>query len=126
MALHTELDIYKTGYDLFTRVTKIVENMKRPFKHLIGEEIVRETAKLLILVYRANIADDKAPHLSVLIEKVKLVELFLRLSLDDEKISPRQYYGTILLTQSIGKQASGWRKSSSVKRPSHGGQGRHD
>ncbi|MGU2444390.1 four helix bundle protein [Burkholderia cenocepacia] len=125
MALHTELDIYKTGYDLFARVTKIVENMKRPFKHLIGEEIVRETAKLLILVYRANVADDKVPHLSMLIERVKLIELLLRLSLDDEKISPRQYHGTISLTQSISKQAVGWRKSSSAKRPLHGGQVRY-
>ena len=54
MALHTELDVYKTGYDLFGKVTKIVANMERAFKHLIGEEIVRESSKLLILVYRAN------------------------------------------------------------------------
>ena len=48
MALHTELDVYKTGYDLFGKVTKIVANMERAFKHLIGEEIVRESSKLLL------------------------------------------------------------------------------
>ena len=125
MALHTELDVYKTGYDLFGKVTKIVVNMERAFKHLIGEEIVRESSKLLILVYRANVADDKVPHLSLMVEKVKLVELLLRLSLDMQKISPKQYWGVTQLTESISKQATAWKKYA-AKRPLHGGQGRHD
>ncbi len=77
MALHTELDVYKTGYDLLGKVTSIVANMERTFKRLIGEEIVRESAKLLILVYRANVAEDKVPHLTHLMERVKLVELWI-------------------------------------------------
>ena len=125
MALHTELDVYKTGYDLFGKVTKIVANMERAFKHLIGEEIVLESSKLLILVYRANVADDKVPHLSLMVEKVKLVELLLRLSLDMQKISPKQYWGVTQLTESISKQATAWKKYA-AKRPLHGGQGRHD
>jgi len=125
MALHTELDVYKTGYDLFGRVTKIVANMERSFKRLIGEEIVRESSKLLILVYRANVADDKVPHLAHLIEKIKLVELLLRLALDMERISPKQYWCVIRLTVSISKQATAWKKYA-AKRPLHGGQGRHD
>ena len=125
MALHTELDVYKTGYDLFGKVTKIVANMERAFKHLIGEEIVRESSKLLILVYRANVADDKVPHLSLMVEKVKLVELLLRLSLDMQKISPKQYWGVTQLTESISKQATAWKKYA-AKLPLHGGQGRHD
>ena len=125
MALHTELDVYKTGYDLFGKVTKIVANMERAFKHLIGEEIVRESSKLLILVYRANVADDKVPNLSLMVEKVKLVELLLRLSLDMQKISPKQYWGVTQLTESISKQATAWKKYA-AKRPLHGGQGRHD
>ena len=92
---------------------------------LIGEEIVRESSKLLILVYRANVADDKVPHLSLMVEKVKLVELLLRLSLDMQKISPKQYWGVTQLTESISKQATAWKKYA-AKRPLHGGQGRHD
>ncbi|MGK2829191.1 four helix bundle protein [Ralstonia pseudosolanacearum] len=125
MALHTELDVYKTGYDLFGKVTKIVANMERSFKHLIGEEIVRESSKLLLLVYRANVSDDKVPHLALMVEKVKLVELLLRLSLDMQKISPKQYWGVTQLTESISKQATAWKKYA-AKRPLHGGQGRHD
>ena len=125
MALHTELDIYKVGYQLLGKVTKLVKNMERDFKQLIGKEIATESAKLLILVYRANIAENKVPHLISLIEKVQMVEVLTRLSLDMGKISPGQYAGVIELTSSIGKQANGWKKSS-VNRPLHGGQDRHD
>ena len=125
MALHTELDVYKTGYGLLQKVTLLVENMERKFKHLIGEEIARETVKLLILVYRANVAANKVPHLDSLMERVKLVEMLVRLSLDMGKISPKQYFATIKLTESIGKQTAKWR-AWSAQRPSHGGQGRHD
>ncbi|MFP3564742.1 four helix bundle protein [Paraburkholderia sp. SIMBA_030] len=125
MALHTELDIYKVGYKLLGKVTNLVKNMERDFKRLIGEEIARESAKVLILVYRANIADNKAPHLVGLIEKVQMIEVLLRLSMDMGKISPGQYAGVISLTTSIGKQANGWKKNS-ANRLHHGGQGRHD
>ncbi|WP_104656566.1 four helix bundle protein [Ralstonia insidiosa] len=125
MALHSELDIYKVGYQLLGKVTKLVENMERNFKRLIGEEIVRESAKVLILVYRANISSNKVSHLTDLIEGVQMVEVLLRLSMDMKKISPGQYAGVIQLTTSIGKQANGW-KGYSANRPHHGGQGRHD
>ena len=125
MALHTELDVYKTGYDLLKKVTATVKNMERSLKRLIGEDIVDETKKLLILVYRANVADDKVPHLSLLIERVKLVELLFRLAWDSNEISDRQYYAVIRLTESIGKQAVRWREWS-AQRPSHGGSRCHD
>jgi hypothetical protein len=125
MALHTELDIYKVGYQLLGKVTNLVKNMERDFKHVIGKEIASESAKMLILVYRANVAENKVPHLTGLIEKVQMVEMLTRLSMDMGKISPGQYAGVISLTTSIGKQANGWKKNS-ANRPLHGGQGRHD
>ncbi|WP_028204978.1 four helix bundle protein [Paraburkholderia nodosa] len=125
MALHTELDVYRTGYDLLTKVTGMVKNMERSFKRLIGEDIVDETKKLLILVYRANVAEDKVPHLSMLIERVKLVELLFRLAWDMHEITDRQYWSVIRLTESISKQAVKWREWA-ARRPSHGGSRRHD
>ncbi|OXI42445.1 four helix bundle protein [Burkholderia aenigmatica] len=125
MSLHTELDVYKTGYDLLTKVTSMVKNMERSFKRLIGEEIVDETKKLLLLVYRANVADDKVPHISMLIERVKLVEMLFRLSWDMKEITDRQYWAVIRLTESIAKQAVKWREWA-ARRQSHGGSSRHD
>ncbi|VVE90771.1 four helix bundle protein [Pandoraea bronchicola] len=125
MALHTDLDIYKTGYELLTKVAGIVKNMERSFKHLIGEDIVDETKKLLLLVYRANVAEDKIPHLTLLIERVKLVEMLFMLAWDMKEITDRQYWAVINLTGSISKQTIKWREWA-ASRPSHGGSRRRD
>jgi hypothetical protein len=65
-----------------------------------------------VLIYRANVARDKVPHLSELLERVQLAELLLRLSRDKRFVSTTQYARAIALTAAIGKQANGWRKAS--------------
>ncbi|AXK61502.1 four helix bundle protein [Burkholderia sp. IDO3] len=124
MGLHTDLDAYKTGYELLKKTMPIVQNMEKQFKEVMGKDIAKETGRLLRLVYRANVAADKVPHLAQLQEHVKYVEMLLQLSLDMGKISPRQFFGLTKLTESLGKQTTAW-KNSSLKRPPHGGQGRH-
>ena len=111
MALHTQLPIYKVAYDLLTVVTKSTRNMPRDFKASIGGKIREECVELVVLVYRANVARDKTPHLSVLLERVQVAELLLRLSKDMQLVSVKQYAEAIALTDQIGKQANGWRKS---------------
>lgn len=125
MALHTETDAYRTGFELFKTVTTMVKNMERSFKRLIGEEMIEEMKKVVILVYRANVADDKVPHLSQLIERVKLLETLFQLAWDLDEMTDRQYWRVTHLTTSISKQAMKWREWS-ANRPSHGGSRRHD
>ena len=62
-------------------------------------------------------------ELDKLIERLQVAELLLRLSRDKRLISNVQYAKAVELTQSVGKQAGGWRKS--ALRPLHDGQGRH-
>jgi hypothetical protein len=111
MALHTQLPIYKVAYDLLTAVTMSTRNMPRDFKASIGGKIREECVELVVLVYRANVARDKTPHLVVLLERVQVAELLLRLSKDMRLISVKHYAEAIALTDQIGKQANGWRKS---------------
>ena len=112
MALHTELPIFKVTYDLLDRATELVRNMPRDYKSLLGNEIRDECVKLSVLVYRANTAHDKRPHLSELIERVQVAELLIRLCRDKRLISVKQYAAAVELTQSIGRQANAWRKHS--------------
>ncbi len=63
MATHTQLPIYKAAYSLLDIVTDLVKNMPRDFKRLIGEEIARESSAITILVFRANVAQEKEPYL---------------------------------------------------------------
>ena len=63
MAIHTELPIYKVAYDLLGVVVQIVKNMPRDFKQSVGGKIRDECIDVATLVFRANVAADKAPHL---------------------------------------------------------------
>ena len=113
MAIHTELPIYKVAYDLLGLVVQLVKNMPREFKQSIGGKIRDECIDVATLVFRANVAADKAPHLLELLERLQVAELLLRLARDLRFISTGQYASAVALTQSIGKQANGWRKSAS-------------
>jgi hypothetical protein len=111
MALHTNLPIYKVAYDLLDVVTDLVKNMNRDFKRSIGEKISNECVEIVVLIFRANCARDKAPHIGDLIERLQVAELLIRLSRDKRLISTEQYAKAVALTNSVGKQASGWRRS---------------
>lgn len=124
MALHTQLPIYKAAYGLLDVVTDLVKNMARDFKRNIGEKISVECLEIMVLVFRANVAADKSPHLVELLERLQVIELLLRLCMDKRLISRPGYAKAIELTTGIGKQANGWKKF--ANRPLHGGQGRHD
>ena len=124
MALHTNLPIYKVAYDLLDTITDLAKNMPRDFKASIGGKLRDECIEILTLIFRANVARDKTPHLGTLIERLQVTELLLRFSRDKRLISTGQYAKAIELTQSIGKQAGGWRRS--ANRPLPDGHGRHD
>lgn len=128
MATHTQLPIYKVAYDLLDVVTDFVRNMPRDTKQSIGGKISAECIEIMVLVFRANVAQDKAPHLIDLIERLQVAELLIRLAKDKRLISIGAYAKAVELTTSIGKQANGWRRASSniATRPLHGGHGHHD
>ncbi|HCN89486.1 MAG TPA: four helix bundle protein [Oxalobacteraceae bacterium] len=110
MALHSSLPIYKVAYDLLDAATDMTKNMPRDYKASIGGKIREECVELMVLIFRANTARDKAPHLTSLLERVQVAELLIRLSKDKRFISVGQYANAIKLTSEIGKQANGWRK----------------
>ncbi len=121
----TELPIYKAAYDLLDVITDLAKNMPRDFKASLGGKLRDETIEIVTLIFRANEHTDKVPHLTLLIERLKVAELLLRLSRDKRLISIKQYAAAVQLTQSVGRQAGGWRRSAKPQRPLHDGQGHH-
>jgi hypothetical protein len=85
--------------------------MRRDFKVSIGGKLRDEVVEIMVLIFRANVAREKAMHLASLIERLQVIELLLRLSRDKHLISVGQYARAIEKTDSIGKQAGGWRRS---------------
>ncbi len=125
MALHTELDIYRDACDLFAAVASAVGNMRKDFKPLIGQELLRESTRITIYIFRANVAADKEPHLMKVVESQQMIEILARFSRDQQLIMNPAYARIVELTTKIGKKANGWRKSNAERRV-HGGHGRHD
>ncbi len=91
MATHTHLPIYKVAYDLLGIIAGLVKNMHRDYKRSIGDKISTECLEITVLIFRANVAQDKAPHLLELIERLQIAELMLRLSMDKRLISKAAY-----------------------------------
>ncbi|WP_375861424.1 hypothetical protein [Burkholderia stagnalis] len=100
MALHTQLPIYRAAEDLLDVVTDVVTNMQRNFKRSVGEKINFECIEIIVLVYRANVAGDKSPHLTELIERLQVINLLLRLGLNKRKVDIRYVDDFIFLHES--------------------------
>ncbi len=110
MALHKDLPIYKAAYDLFGVAVEITKHFPRDFKRLMGDKVREECVEIIVLIFKANVALNKIPHIEMLLERLQVIELLLRLSRDKRFISIKQYAGVIDITDQIGKQASGWKK----------------
>lgn len=114
MALHHELPIYKAAYDLLGMAVDLTRNIPRDFKRQLGDVMRDECVQMMVLIFRANVATHKTPHIEELLERLEVVNLLLRVFVDKRFISKPQYAQAIALTGSIGKQAGGWRKHSAA------------
>lgn len=110
MALHKELPIYKSAYDLLSVTTQITRNIPRDFKRLIGEKVREECVEIVVLIFKANVSAHKVPFIQTMLERLQVIELLLRLSKDHRFISTGQYAQAIEITDAIGKQSTGWKK----------------
>jgi hypothetical protein len=121
MALHTTLQIYGAAYDLLCVAVEAAKLMPRDAKPVLGSRIVDRCLEITTLIRRANRAPEKSPDLDQLLERNDEIEALFRVAVEKRFIGRGHYGDAIRLTQSIGRQASGWRKSSSsspVARPS--------
>lgn len=110
--------LYKAAYDLLSTITDLVGNMPRGFKNSVGIKTSDECLAVVVLIFRASCAQEKASHLCELVERLQVTELLLRLSRDKRLISTGQYASAIGLTGNVRAQVSGWQRSaiSSVRR----------
>lgn len=111
MALHSQLPIYKVARDLFYQAVALARKMPRDLRNTVGDRLLADTFELVMLVFRANSAVDKRPYLDDMIERTVAAGLLLRLCLDLRLISEKEYAAAVELTNSVGKQANGWRKA---------------
>jgi hypothetical protein len=108
MAQYQHLPIYKLTYDILLRIMQITKNFPREYKYTLGQKLRDEIIDLVILIYRANSAKDKTEFLSMIVDRVQLIQLLIRLC-HDIRILPRKHYADMAeKTDSLARQAQGW------------------
>ena len=107
------LPIYKAGYDLVKTITDAVRHFSRDFRPTLGATMSKEAVDLVLYIYRANAAQDKLEHIEKVLEKMQVTEMLVQMAFDLRLISPTVYSRCIDITESIGKQAGGWKNYAS-------------
>ena len=115
MALAQELPIYKAGYDLVLALFNISKNFKKEFKYTIGESLKKEAIETITNIYRANIVENKVPHLTKARENIEVIRLYIRLLKDLRQISIKQVVYINGHIENVSKQLTGWYKSQEKK-----------
>lgn len=116
MALYYSLPVYRDTYGLILLLFKLTKEFSREYKYSIGQDIKRDAMQLVRHIYRANQAENKREYLALFVDDFEIVKLQVRLCHDMRLISPNHFSQVIQLMDSIGKQISGWSKSSAGER----------
>lgn len=112
MALYYSLPVYRDTYRLILLLFKLTREFPREYKYTLGQDIKHDTMRLVRHIYRANKGEGRQEHLECFTDDFELVKLQIRLCQDLRLVSPKQFSQVVLLMDSIGKQISGWNRSS--------------
>ncbi len=105
---YEQLPVFKTIYNLTLQLYRSCQAMEREFRYTIGEKIKREMIDLMIRIYHANLASDKAPHIVKAMEQVEILHLQSRLLHDLGQIPAKHLDKINFLTEDISRQLSLW------------------
>jgi len=117
VAQYQHLPIYKQTYDILLRTMTATKEFPREYKYTLGQKMKDELTELVIAIYRANSAVDKVRHIESIMERVQAIQLLMRLSHDMKVLTRRHYAALAEMTDSLGRQAQGWLKSSGRGKP---------
>lgn len=115
MAQYQHLPIYKTTYDLLVMVTRITANFPKAYKYSLGDKLRAEVVELVVFIFKANSSrTDRTKNAGLFLERLQVVELLLRLCKDLRLLAVKQFAEIVSLSDSLGRQAQGWIKSSAL------------
>lgn len=107
-----DLPIYRATYRLLERVAHLAKEFPRSYKLSLAGRLQEECTEMVMDVYRANAArQGRREIVERILERLRVVELMLRLCRDLRLISIKQFAKVVELTEAIGRQAYGWAQS---------------
>lgn len=115
MAQYQHLPIYKTTYELLVGITQATANFPKAYKYSLGDKLRAEVLEMVVFIFKANSSrTERAANASLFLERLQVVELMLRLSKDLRLMTVKQFAEIVSLSDSLGRQAQGWVKSSAL------------
>jgi len=93
-----------------------IKTFPREYKFTLGQKIQEEVVELVVLIYRANSMRDKELFIDQILERVQVIGLLIRLSQDMRILQKKHYASMVEMTESISRQAQGWRKVSRISK----------
>jgi hypothetical protein len=70
---------YKKAYDLFLRVSALIERVERTMEKAMVANLSNACMEMLITLYKMDMSSDKARYLADACEKIEVVEMLLKL-----------------------------------------------
>ena len=112
MALYQDLPVFADVYRLTLKIFEVTADFPREYKFTLGQDMKRDALVLLRSIYRINKARDKVTHLEGFLDEFELLKLEIRLSADLKILPLRKQAHLAELTDTIGRQITGWRNAS--------------
>jgi hypothetical protein len=78
--------------------------------YTIGETLKKEMLELMMLIYRANVKEDKEEILENAREKIEIIRLIIRLTKDLHQISIKKFVLLNKRIENASKQLTGWQR----------------
>jgi hypothetical protein len=112
MAYYENLPIYKAAFDLTTYMEKIVHNFSRYHKYTVGTDLRNVSRKILLLVAKANIKQDRKACLTEVLEKLDELKILVRLCKEMKAFhSFKSFEFATKNIVEVSKQCEGWLRS---------------
>lgn len=82
MALTEQLPVYRDVYKLITLIFQVTQSYPRESKYSLGQDMKRDSLRLVRSIYRANRSLSKKEWLEDFLDDFELPKLGIRLSVD--------------------------------------------
>lgn len=111
--LSDQLPIYNVTFELTKVLYTYVKNFNRVDRILVGEKMVDTSLNMLCCILNANSneAIERVKHLNKLKTLIEVEKTLFRFCIEKKIFSSRQSSVVTMKLAGIGKQLTGWRKS---------------
>lgn len=83
MAIYTDLEVYKSSYNLTMEIHKMLINLNKAHKYTIGDNIRNESLNILTSIYRSSSNKENRKYfITQSLESIELVRLQVRILKD--------------------------------------------